>query len=75
MMGRAAPSYAAVGGGLDQAVFRSNSEAAMALVPSMTFLVHEAHRAGLDEISDMLTQTLADMTRWIEEQDHGQSVG
>lgn len=75
MMGRAASAYAAAGGGLDQAIFRSNSEAAMALVPSMTFLVREAHRAGLDEISDMLTQTLADMTRWIEEQGHEQNVG
>jgi hypothetical protein len=53
----------------------SGEEAAMALVPSMTFLVHEAHRAGLDEISDMLTQTLANMTRWIEEQGHEQNVG
>jgi hypothetical protein len=74
-MGSMTQAYAETCGRSERALMGSGSEAAMALVPSMTFLVHEAHRAGLDEISDMLTQTLANMTRWIEEQGHEQNVG
>lgn len=47
-------------------VVAGDMQAALSLVPGLTFLMHEAHRAELWEIAETLSNALTEMTHWIE---------
>jgi len=57
-------------GANDRGTAGRSSEAALALLPGLSYLAREAREAGLDTVHDLITEALSGVLQWIEEEAH-----